>query len=209
MIRLTVRHMAAAAAALIAAALTGATARDREVPSDIPAVSSVVTGYDTCDEVRRRMADMPLDRVEGLWHIGVPGVTLAVERGSLPGSAGKLYRMVCVSTPGFDIEPGTVLGYLLPAPVAGSYDAYMYSGYDSGTGMPCTPRRFDISTDGDASQLSFVEVHNGYRLTFGRIFSRIFHLGIRREDTRPRGHEGCVRIYPRPRTSSSGTTVYL
>lgn len=179
--------------------------RVSEVPSDIPAGAQRLDGYAGRQQLCRDLAGRPLDAVEGIWQFGTPGTEIAVVRTAMPGTTSAAYAMVCVRGGIYAIPPGTILGYLLPAAPHGEYDAYIYTRAE-GTTLTA-PSRYTVRADG--ASLTFKEVHKGYRITPGRLFSRIFVVGLRHTDNTPDDHRGCRRIYPPSDTDTPITPIYL
>lgn len=188
---------------LVAAAVCDG--RVSEVPADIPVRAQRLDGYAGRQQLCRHLAARPLDAVEGIWQFGTPGTEIAVVRTVMPGTTSAAYAMVCVRGGVYAIAPGTILGYLLPAAPRGEYDAYIYTRAE-GTTLTA-PRRYAVRADGDG--LTFTEVHSGYRITPGRLFSRIFVVGISHTDNTPDDHRGCRRIYPPSDTDTPMTPIYL
>lgn len=176
-------------AAILAAAAAGVDER----PADIPDEAPVLGGYALRDSLRARLDSSELSPVEGIWEFGNPGCEVIIVAGTLGGTGTTAYLMVCTRGGRFAIEPGTVVGYILPTPHPDAYDAWIYSRGDSG--RLTSVRRYALSTDGDGL-LSFTEARSGYRYSPGRLFSNIFIIGLRYHNSIPDDHRGCRRTYP-------------
>lgn len=175
---------------------------------DIPTQSNVEEGYEL-DSVIMRMKQAPLHNIEGVWQFVDNGATIAIERFDPQQIAGKqenTYRMVIIASPMKSIEQGTVMGYITSTAKRDIFEARIYTsgGLD---GLLSKPDTFTLNLSDD-NLLSFNEYKTEVRINLWRWIPYIYRVGVLVNNTRPKGLDGCIRIYPTP-TSKPLNPRYL
>lgn len=168
--------------------------------SILPKESETLLGYER-DSVIRRMKQLPLHHIEGLWQFTANGATIAIERyidNNTPHDGASRYRIVIVSSPRLSIRPGTVMGIMIPTAKPNVYDAHIYTDFDGGTTLTGA-KRFVLTLSED-SRLAFNQDKSGIKINLWRILPYMFRYSVTYKNERPRNLDGCVRIYPTPST---------
>lgn len=174
----------------------------------LPSTSVVLEGYDI-DSVKTRMKQSPLHAVEGIWQFVGDGATIVIEQFNpdmIAGTQTNFYRIVIVKSPMLSISPGTIMGYMTATAKKGCFDARLYT---SGGihGVLSTPRTFTLTLTDD-NRLSFSEYKKEVKVNLWRWLPYVYRVGISIKDTRPKGLDGCLRIYP-PSTTQPLNPRYL
>lgn len=164
----------------------------------LPVNSEVLGGYER-DSVENRMMQAPLHAIEGVWQFLGDGAIIAIEQfdpDMLAGSQNYFYRMVIVKSPMLSIRPGTVMGYVSATAKMGCYEAYVYT---SGGlhGLLSKPRTFTLTLTDD-NRLVFSEYKKEVKVNLWRWLPYVYRVGLSIKDTRPKGLDGCVRLFPQP-----------
>lgn len=162
----------------------------------IPNQSEVLEGYEK-DSVIARMKEMPLHNIEGVWQFVNDGAIIAIERfnpDNIAGIQNNHYRMVIIKSPMRAIEQGTVMGYITSTAKRNIYDASIYT---SGglEGILSLPKTFTLNLSDD-NLLSFNEYKTEININLWKWVPYIYRVGFSITDTRPKGLDGCARIYP-------------
>ena len=147
-----------------------ATGMCRAMSNDhMPEVSSLVAGDYSREALERRLRAMPLQPVEGLWYFNEEQTTLLIERTDADASDERLtYRIVYVDSEAYDIEPGTVVGYVKPSAEHDKYALWIYSEMNlSGLERPV---KCVATLSGKADVLTFEKTR--WRLKFRANFAR-------------------------------------
>lgn len=174
----------------------------------LPDESIVLEGYDI-DSVKMRMKQSPLHTIEGVWQFVGDGATIVIEQFNpdmIAGTQHNFYRIVIIKSPMLSISPGTVMGYMAATAKKDCFDARLYT---SGgiQGVLSTPRTFTITLTDD-NRLSFSEYKKEIKVNLWRWLPYVYRVGISIKDTRPKGLDGCLRIYP-PSTTQPINPRYL
>ena len=162
----------------------------------MPAQSQVLKGYER-DSVIARMKQAPLHHIEGVWQFVDEGATIAIEKfnpDNISGVQDNFYRIVIIKSPMRAIEPGTVMGYVTSTAQRNIYDAHIYT---SGglSGLLSKPKTFTLNLSDD-NLLSFKEYKTEININLWRLLPYIHRVGISVKDTRPKGLDGCFRVFP-------------
>ncbi len=162
----------------------------------LPDDSRVIDGY-SMKEVRQRFDEGDIHDIEGIWRFVDDGSVMAIERfvpDEIPDNGNASYRIIVVKSPTRALSPGTLMGYVSPTAKKGVYDASVYTAYDGLRGLH-KKRRFCLSL-GDDGLLSFTQYRQGVKLNLWRLIPYMFRYSIRYSSDRPKGLDGCVRIWP-------------
>ncbi len=174
-------------------------ARSADHLRSLPAVSTVIAGYESADGVSCRMAAMPLSPIEGLWQMANgDGALFAIVRAE-PSTdiAPARLMMVMVRSPWRSIRPGTLLGHLVATPKPGVYEARIYASLAQRTGLSL-PRPFSLVLGEDNALLTFKPFKSPLKVNLFRLLPYMYRRVVTLQDSRPEGLDGAVKVYPRP-----------
>lgn len=166
---------------------------------DIPPRNKPMAGYEDISIVKKRMAQSPLHRIEGIWQFPDDGAIIAIERKT--GTDTRYddvahYLMVILRSPVRSVLPGTIMGTISPTAKKDHYSARIYTDSDGGSRL-LKPKNFTFTIEDD-SRLIFQ--NNGglkWRIYPWRLFPYIYKLGIRvSKPTSAPAIDGCIKIYP-------------
>lgn len=163
--------------------------------------SETIGGYESPDVVSRRMSQMPLHDIEGLWEFAGEGSLMAIERMSADTDEGAatLYRMVAVKSMDISLREGTVMGYLTPTSKRGQYDARIYSSRSDDRTKLTHPSDNIIMLDDDGSRITFKPYGRKLRFNWWRLLLPYMYRRLVTPIERSKGDtDGCVRVYPAP-----------
>ncbi|HIT15267.1 MAG TPA: hypothetical protein IAA88_02645 [Candidatus Avimuribaculum pullicola] len=123
------RHILAAM--LIAMLAATACAADGEYYGDTPpAQAPILPGY-SIEHIRQRLAESPLQPIEGIWEYPEEMMTIVVEQFSSPQFSHKLkYRIVLLDSEDMSLLPGTVIGYIAESADDKKFQLWLYSQQD-------------------------------------------------------------------------------
>ncbi|MBR5551830.1 MAG: hypothetical protein IKV83_07940 [Muribaculaceae bacterium] len=174
----------------------------------LPQESHTLEGYHI-DSVKTRMLQVPLHNIEGVWQFLDNATTIAIERVNDNASSQYLhqyiYRIVILKPQQLSIEPGTIMGYISATAKKDNYEAYIYT--DSTLeGILSIPKKFTLTLSDN--HLAFNEYKTSVSINLWRWIPYIYRVGVSVTNTRPKGLDGCVRIYPQS-TSAPLTPRYL
>ncbi len=162
----------------------------------LPDDSRVIGGY-SMKEVRQRFSEGDIHDIEGIWRFVDDGSVMAIERfvpDEIPDNGNTCYRIVVVKSPVRALAPGTLMGYISPTAKKGVYDAAVFSAFDGLRGLHKKKRFYlNLSEEG---LLSFTSYRQGIRLNLWRLIPYMFRYSVRYSSERPKGLDGCVRIWP-------------
>lgn len=103
-----------------------------------------------------------------------------------PGS----YEMLVVSCADMSVQAGTPIGSLHSTPTPGRYLARISSKPEK-----AGARKVDVVVNlGDKGNLTFHTFRKGKRINLWRLLPYMFRVTIEREDARPEGVDGAVRV---------------
>lgn len=164
----------------------------------LPDRSVTLDGYSR-DEAQRRFSMSDIHEIEGIWRFVDDGSVMAIERfepEELPDNDAVCYRIVVVKSPVRAIAPGSLMGYICPTAKKGVYDASVYTEFDGISGLH-KPQKFylELSDDG---LLTFNRYREGIQLNLWRLIPYMFRYSVKRRSERPKGLDGCRRVYPEP-----------
>ena len=192
------KHILLAAILILASALCPAHAKN--LVDRLPQKSPRVEGYLSQDEVKHRLASMPLHIIEGIWQFPSNGAVIAIERytpDDILNDGAIRYRMVVIRSPMRSIRPGTVMGYVAPTSKPGTYAAHVYTSTDGGSRL-IRPKDFTFNL-ADDGHLSF-RVHSiSFYANVWRMIPYLSRISFRvRSADKPKDLDGCTRVYPEP-----------
>lgn len=174
--------------------------------AQLPATSSIVSGYESEDSLCERMTALPLCPVEGIWQMSADGAVFAIERAEpSTAHAPANLRMVMLRSPWRSIRPGTVFGHVVPTAKPGVYEARIYSSFAQRSGL-AIPRRFTIDVKSDI--LILKPFKSPVKINLFRLLPYMYRRVITPQQSRPEGLDGAVKLFP----SSAGhplTPIYL
>ena len=174
----------------------------------LPQESHTLEGYNI-DSVKTRMSQAPLHNIEGVWQFLDNATTIAIERINDDASSQYLhqyvYRIVIINPEQLSIEPGTIMGYISATAKKDHYEAYIYTD-SSLEGLLSIPKKFTLNLSDN--HLVFNEYKTSVSINLWRWIPYIYRVGVSIKNTRPKGLDGCVRIYPQS-TSAPLTPRYL
>lgn len=167
-----------------------------QILESLPAHSDILDGYDKT-AVINRLKQLPLHAIEGVWQFVEDGAIISIERFNPNFIADKqdnIYRMVIIKSPMRAIQPGTIMGYITTTTKRNNYDAHIYT---SGglSGILSKPKTFTLTITDDQF-MSFNEYKKELKVNLWRWLPYIYRIGLSIKDTRPKGLDGCIRIYP-------------
>lgn len=142
--------------------------------------------YDMGDSLKKAYASPDGDPVEGVWQLAPEGAVIGIR-----ATAPNQYEMVLVDSPAPSLMPGTVVGTFARSSAPSTYDGRL---------MVKKGRfhNFTIVLDDEAGVIRFYEYRKQYALNLWRLVPRLFRYSVRKEDSRPGGTDGALRLYPRP-----------
>lgn len=149
-----------------------------------------------------RVHEVPLDTVgpyatpyEGVWRMTPGGAVFALD--AVPGRAGT-YDMRMIFSPDLTIAPDTYFGTMTATADPAVYDASLLLDPSGTKGAKSMRRRrsFTVEFNTDANRMVFKPYSDKWTVNFNRILPYLFRFSVRRENTRPKGLDGAVRIAP-------------
>ncbi len=162
----------------------------------LPGLSTVLPGYGAADSVEERLSRLPLCPAEGMWQMADGGALFVIERADDdPGLAPARLRIVMIRSPWRSIRPGTVLGHAVPTPKPGVYEARMYSSMAQRTGLNL-PRKFLLTLNSESNLLTIEPFRSPVKLNLLRLLPYLYRRIATLQDSRPRGLDGAVRVFP-------------
>lgn len=129
--------------------------------------------------------------IEGVWMTSA-GAYIAIRANGI-----NSYEMTVIHTPDLSIAPGTVMGSAHISGKMGMYDASIFRDFTA-DGKGHRPQRLAITVDISTGMMRFDPYKQGWRVNLRRLIPYLFRFSVQREDTRPDGLEGAMRIYPTP-----------
>ena len=159
-----------------------------------------LSGYSSFEQVIQRMAEAPLHEIEGIWEMAGEGSLMAIERDSSTSGASALYRMIVIRSASLSVREGTVMGYLTPTSVRGSYEARIFTALtDDHTRLTKATRNVITLDSDDGSRISFRPYGRKLRFNWWRLLLPYMYRTLVTPLERERGNlDGCVRVYPTP-----------
>lgn len=127
--------------------------------------------------------------IEGVWMTSA-GAYIAIHANGI-----NTYEMTILHSPDLSIAPGTVMGSAHISGKAGMYDASIFRNF-SPNGKGHRPQHLAITVDISTGMMRFDPYKQGWRVNLRRLIPYLFRFSVQREDTRPDGLEGAMRIYP-------------
>ena len=159
------------------------------------------------EEVRQRLAELPLQDVEGLWQFPVSETVIAVERDNPEASR---FRIFVVSSPYLVLSPNLTLGYAYPTAKRNVFDARLKEITAEGAAKSSGEKRFTITLN-ESDALTFVPVKKGLSLSWDwrRLFPYFLRFRINNVDNREKGLDGAIRLWPRSASKPPRQPRYL
>lgn len=132
--------------------------------------------------------DIPM----GVWRQMPAGALFKIERVS---GHKDVFRLTLLYSEDLTIKPGTEFGTMRATAVRGTYDASLLADPRK-PGAASKRRSFTIEVDPEAGRLCFKHYKKHFTVNFTRMLPYLVRFSVRREDTRPEGIDGAVRIAP-------------
>ncbi len=175
----------------------------------LPPQSTVLPGYESVDSIERRLSELPLCPIEGIWQMtDNDGATFAVERSeSSTALAPTRLQMVMIRSPWRSIRPGTVIGHLVPTPKRGVYEARLYSDVARRSGLNL-PRGFTLKLSDESDLMTIQPFRSPIKFNLLRLLPYMYRRIVTIQDSRPENLDGAVKIFPR-QDSHPLTQIYL
>lgn len=170
--------------------------------------AEVLTGYSTVDSVAARLEQWPLCPAEGVWQMAADGAVFAIEREtpSATETMPRQLRLTIIRSPHRRVRPGSVMGMAHPTVKPGVYEAILNTRIAELGGLEL-PRRFLLTLNADGTALTLEPYKSSVKVNLLRLIPYLYRV-VRVQDSRPRGLDGAVRIYPTPAVNPL-TPVYL
>lgn len=175
----------------------------------LPEESQVLNGYQY-DSVVTRLDQSPLHDIEGVWQFIDNGATIVIERFDpdvVAGYQANIYRIIIIKSPMLSIENGTLMGYISNTAKRNCYEGKLYT-KGSLDGILSKPQTFTLNLTDDYL-LSFHEYKTEVKIDLWRWIPYMYRVGFSIKNTRPKGLDGCVRIYPQSTTHPPLNPRYL
>lgn len=172
------------------------------------ASAEIRTGYSTVDSVAVRLDQWPLCPAEGVWQMAADGAVFAIEREtpSATETMPRQLRLTIIRSPHRRVRPGSVMGTARPTVKPGVYEATLNTRIAELGGLEL-PRRFLLTLNADGTALTIEPYRSPVKVNLLRLIPYLYRV-VRVQDSRPRGLDGAVRIYPAPAVNPL-TPVYL
>lgn len=174
----------------------------------LTASAEVLSGYSTVDSVAARMASLPLCPAEGIWEMADDGALFAIERvhSSATETLPRELRLVIIRSPQRRVRPGSVMGTAHPTVKPGVYEARLNTRIADIGGLTM-PRKFLLTVNDDRTTLTLEPIKIPLKVNILRMIPYLYRA-VRTQDSRPKGLEGAVRVYP-PSAINPLSPVYL
>ena len=156
------------------------------------------------------MAELPLRDVEGLWQFPGNGTVFALERDDFEATR---FRLVVVDSPYPILNPGDLLGYAYPTTKRGVLDATLVEIGENGELRKMrrsTEQKFTLTLN-ENDALVFTPVKRGHKISWNwwRLFPYMLRFNVSEVDTRQKGLDGALRVWPRSQTVPPAQPRYL
>ena len=176
--------------------------------SAISAVAEIRRGYSTVDSVAARLEQLPLCPAEGIWQMAADGAVFAIEREtpSETETMPRRLRLTIIRSPYRRVRPGSVMGTARPTVKPGVYEATLNTRIADRDGLEL-PRRFLLTLNADGTAMTMEPYKSPVKVNLFRLIPYLYRV-VRLQDSRPKGLDGAVRIYPEP-TVNPLSPVYL
>lgn len=166
----------------------------------LPIQSEVLNGYNR-DSVVSQINQAPRNDIVGIWQFVDSGAEIVIEQftpNNIPQSHNNFYRIVILKASSLSIEPGTVMGYITITSKRNKFDARIYT--EGGlSGILSKPKNFTLTLTDDQF-LEFSQYKKQVKVDLWRWLPYIYRVRLSIKDTRPKGLDGCIKIYPQPKT---------
>lgn len=168
--------------------------------SQLPAHGTRLDGYDTRQEVCRRMERLPLAPAEGLWQMAQSGAVFALERADADPTETfpRRMRLVVVSSPVRRILPGTLMGHAVPTVKPDVYEARLFTDIAE-AGRLAAPRTFLLRLNDQGNALTIEPVKRPFRVNLLRLLPYMYRSVVTPQQSRPDDLDGALRLYPADR----------
>lgn len=143
----------------------------------LPARSVMLPGV-TEAAMRQRLAQAPLQPLEGIWYYPAEETTMAIEQWHGGGTPQMAYRLILLSSPDLELLPGTVMGYVAASVVSGKYHLWIYSERSHLTLL--SPLECVATLNDAATALTFEKPHYRLHVRFNiaRFLPSLFGGGV-------------------------------
>lgn len=143
-------------------------------------------------------AALATDPIEGRWTVNGGGAVIEIARA--PG-ADERFCVTMVDSPDFSLAPGTLLGYVDPAPAPGRYDCHLSSD-PSPRHRGRSNRKVNFSIEfagGNSDAITFHYYQKGRRISLWRWLPYLFRVTVRESRDDASGLDGARRLDAPPR----------
>lgn len=189
------RRAAATLLLLFITALTLSAGGDDYLP---PASGPAAEGYDL-GNVRERLADRALDRIEGIWQLVPDGAVVVVEKvreGIDEARTGLVYSIRSISSPDRSLRPGTLVGRIRAGGHPDTFEARFYTRRE---GMSYTrPVTVTAGLDDKNGRLEFRRHKSSLRINLWHFVPFLWRYSLRYHPDEHNYAPGAVRVFPRP-----------
>ena len=127
--------------------------------------------------------------IEGVWMTSA-GAYIAISANGI-----NTYTMTILHSPDLSILPGTIMGSAHLSGKVGMYDASIFRNFTP-DGKGHHSQQLAITVDVSTGMMRFDPYKQGWRINLRRLIPYLFRVTVQREDTRPDGLEGAMRIFP-------------
>lgn len=174
--------------------------------------SRILIGVNTDSLVRAICTEYSTGFIEGIWQATANGVKIAIvpakqwERAtghSLPEHDATIadeWALIILESPRPMVAPGTLMGWCSGAAKTGTYNAILYTAWKDRAMR--SPRRF-VLTMKDDGHLTLRRIHKGIVVNAWRFLPYMIRGAFKNVDDTPTDIDGFVRLWPRPRNSTS------
>lgn len=145
-------------------------------------------------QVRARLNDRALHRIEGLWQLVPSGATIVIERSEV--TPATTYRMTVVKDASLGLQPGSVIGEIVAGGDPDIYEANIYTVEKEGYLM--SPRKFTVALDHASGRMEFRRHRSTYRINLWHFVPFLWRYSVRRNDNEKGYFPGAIRLYPSP-----------
>lgn len=161
------------------------------------------------EQARKRLAELALQNIEGIWEFPVNGTVIAIERDDMQATR---FRISCLQSPYPVIDEGLVLGYCYPTTQSNVFDARLTEiGADGAASSAHNKQqRFTLTVNTDDA-LEFTPVKKGFSVNWDwwRLFPYMFRIRVNKVDNRQKNLDGALRRWPRSQTVPPRQPRYL
>ena len=136
------------------------------------------------------------------------GAVFAIERAasSTTETMPRQLRLTIIRSPHRRVRPGSVMGTARPTVKPGVYEATLNTRIAELGGLEL-PRQFLLTLNRDGTAMTIEPYKSPVKVNLFRLIPYLYRV-VKLQDSRPKGLDGAVRIYPEP-TVNPLTPIYL